>query len=44
MAGLGNSEGSQKALNLLFAIRTIQERTGRDLGATSCLARPLATR
>ena len=34
VAGLGNSEGSQKALNLLFAIRTIQERTGRDLGAT----------
>ena len=34
MAGLGNSEGSQKALNLLFAIRTIQERTGKDLGAT----------
>ena len=34
VAGLGNSEGSQRALNLLFAIRTIQERTGRDLGAT----------
>ena len=34
VAGLGNSEGSQKALNLLFAIRTIQERIGRDLGAT----------
>ena len=34
VAGLGNSEGSQKALNLLFAIRTIQERTGKDLGAT----------
>ena len=34
VAGLGNPEGSQKALNLLFAIRTIQERTGRDLGAT----------
>jgi len=34
VAGLGNSEGSQKALNLLFAIRTIQERTGRDLGTT----------
>ena len=33
-AGLGNSEGSQKALNLLFAIRTIQERSGKDLGAT----------
>ncbi len=34
VAGLGNSEGSQRALNLLYAIRTIQERTGRDLGAT----------
>ena len=34
VAGLGNSEGSQKALNLLFAIRTIQERKDRDLGAT----------
>ena len=28
VAGLGNSEGSQRALNMLFAIRTIQERTG----------------
>ena len=34
VAGLGNSEGSQKALNMLFALRTIQERTGKDLGAT----------
>ena len=34
VAGLGNSEGSNRALNLLYAIRTIQERTGRDLGAT----------
>ena len=34
VAGLGNSDGSQRALNLLFAIRTIQERNGRDLGAT----------
>lgn len=34
VAGLGNSEGSQKALNMLYAVRTIQERTGRDLGAT----------
>ncbi|MGL4364768.1 MAG: DUF3945 domain-containing protein [Bacteroidales bacterium] len=34
VAGLGNPDGSQKALNLLFALRTIQERTGRDLGAT----------
>ena len=34
VAGLGNSEGSQRALNLLYAIRTIQECTGKDLGAT----------
>ena len=34
VAGLGNSDGSQRALNLLYAIRTIQERTGKDLGAT----------
>jgi N12 class adenine-specific DNA methylase len=34
VAGLGNADGSQRALNMLFAIRTIQERTGRDLGAT----------
>jgi N12 class adenine-specific DNA methylase len=34
VAGLGNMAGSQKALNLLFAIRTIQERSGKDLGAT----------
>ena len=34
VAGLGNAEGSQKAMNLLYAIRTIQERTGKDLGAT----------
>ena len=34
VAGLGNSEGSQRALNLLYAIRTIQERSGKDLGAT----------
>lgn len=34
VAGLGNTEGSQRAFNLLMAIRTIQKRTGRDLGAT----------
>ena len=34
VAGLGNVDGSQKALNLLFAIRTIQERTNSDMGAT----------
>ncbi|WP_195977759.1 N-6 DNA methylase [Alistipes onderdonkii] len=34
VAGLGNQDGSQKALNMLYAIRTVQERTGKDLGAT----------
>src|SRR5690606_5635659 len=34
VSGLGNQQGSQKALNMLFAIRTIQERTQADLGAT----------
>ena len=34
VAGLGNSDGSQRALNMLFAVRTIQERSGKDLGAT----------
>lgn len=34
VAGMGNTEGSKRAFNLLMAIRTIQKRTGRDLGAT----------
>jgi N12 class adenine-specific DNA methylase len=34
VSGMGNPDGSQRALNLLFAIRTVQERTGKDLGAT----------
>ena len=34
VSGLGNTDGSKKATNLLYAIRTIQQRTGRDLGAT----------
>lgn len=34
VAGLGNVEGSQRAFNMLMAIRTIQQKTGRDLGAT----------
>ena len=43
VSGLGNPEGSMKAMNMLFAIRTIQERTGRDLGATFLSARPSPT-
>ncbi len=34
VAGIGNTKGSQRAMNILFAIRDIQRRTGRDLGAT----------
>ena len=34
VAGIGNNQGSQRAMNLLIAIRDIQKRTGRDLGAT----------
>lgn len=34
VAGLGNMSGSQKAMNLLFAIRTIQDRKNSDMGAT----------
>jgi len=34
VSGLGNAEGSQRAMNMLFAIRTIQERRDKDLGAT----------
>lgn len=39
VAGIGNTKGSQRAMNLLFAIRDIQHRTGRDLGATFCPVR-----
>ena len=34
VSGLGSQDGSQKALNMLFALRTIQDRSGKDLGAT----------
>ena len=33
VAGIGNTDGSQRAFNLLMAIRTIQKKTHRDLGA-----------
>lgn len=34
VAGLGNLEGSKKALNMLFAVRTLQKRFDSDLCAT----------
>ena len=42
VAGIGNQQGSQKALNMLFAIRTLQKRVGRDLQATFLSGTPIS--
>lgn len=42
VAGLGNMEGSQKALNLLFAIRTLQEKFDSDLCVTFLSGTPIS--
>lgn len=42
VAGLGNPAGSQRALNLLFAIRTLQDRSHRDLCATFLSGTPIS--
>lgn len=42
VAGLGNMAGSQKALNMLFAIRTLQERYDSDLCATFLSGTPIS--
>ncbi|MBS7565572.1 DEAD/DEAH box helicase family protein [Mucilaginibacter sp. Bleaf8] len=42
VAGLGNMAGSQKALNMLFAIRTLQERNDSDLCATFLSGTPIS--
>jgi N12 class adenine-specific DNA methylase len=42
VAGLGNLAGSQKALNMLFAIRTLQERKNSDLCATFLSGTPIS--
>lgn len=42
VAGLGNLAGSQKALNMLFAIRTIQDRYGADEGVTFLSGTPIS--
>ncbi|MDR1592757.1 MAG: N-6 DNA methylase [Prevotellaceae bacterium] len=34
VAGIGNTQGSDRSMNMKFAIRDIQERKGRDLCAT----------
>lgn len=43
VAGLGNSEGSQKALNMLFAIAPYRNARARTWGRHSCPARPFPT-
>lgn len=42
VAGLGNMEGSQKALNMLFAVRTLQERFDTDLCVTFLSGTPIS--
>lgn len=42
VAGLGNTEGSQKAMNLLFAIRTLQDRFQSDLCSTFLSGTPIS--
>jgi N12 class adenine-specific DNA methylase len=42
VAGLGNTEGSQKALNMLFAVRTLQERFDADLCVTFLSGTPIS--
>lgn len=38
VSGLGNAEGSQKAANMLVAVRTLQDRKGSDRNVTFCTA------
>lgn len=42
VAGLGNMHGSQKALNMLFAIRTLQEKFDSDLCVTFLSGTPIS--
>lgn len=42
VAGLGNMEGSQKALNMLFAVRELQQRFDADLCATFLSGTPIS--
>ncbi|KAA9038702.1 DNA methylase [Ginsengibacter hankyongi] len=42
VAGLGNMQGSQKALNMLFALRTLQEKFDSDLCVTFLSGTPIS--
>ncbi len=42
VAGLGNAEGSQRAMNMLFAVRTLQQKFDQDLCATFLSGTPIS--
>jgi N12 class adenine-specific DNA methylase len=42
VAGLGNTEGSMRALNMLFAVRTLQEKFDADLCTTFLSGTPIS--
>jgi N12 class adenine-specific DNA methylase len=42
VAGIGNIQGSQKALNMLFAVRTLQEKFNADLCVTFLSGTPIS--
>lgn len=42
VAGIGNMEGSQKALNMLFAVRTLQQKFDADLCVTFLSGTPIS--
>lgn len=42
VAGLGNPEGSQRALNMLFAVRSLQKKFDSDLCATFLSGTPIS--
>jgi N12 class adenine-specific DNA methylase len=42
VAGLGNMEGSQKALNMLFAVRTLQQKFDSDMAVTFLSGTPIS--
>lgn len=42
VAGIGNPEGSQRSLNMLFAIRTLQNRFNADLQCTFLSGTPIS--
>jgi hypothetical protein len=42
VAGLGNMEGSQKALNMLFAVRELQSRFNSDMNVTFLSGTPIS--